>query len=48
MNIFESNNSEMIGSVVEAVVEGYDKWGECYFGRTANDAPDIDGKIFFD
>ncbi len=47
-NIYEANNSKMIGSVVEAVVEGYDKWGECYFGRTANDAPDIDGKIFFD
>ncbi len=47
-SIYESNNSKMIGQVVEAVVEGYDKWGECYFGRTANDAPDIDGKIFFD
>jgi len=29
------------------VVEGFDKWAECYFGRTAADAPDIDGKVFF-
>ena len=37
----------MIGKTVEAVVEGFDQWAECYFGRTAGDAPDIDGKIFF-
>ena len=30
-----------------SVVEGFDKWAECYFGRTEADAPDIDGKIFF-
>lgn len=45
--ISERKNSEMIGRTVEAVVEGYDQWGECYFGRTPSDAPDIDGKIFF-
>ena len=25
----------------------YDRYGECYFGRTDKDAPDIDGKVFF-
>ena len=35
-----------IGQRMTAVVEGYDKWAECYFGRTMADAPDIDGKIF--
>ena len=25
----------------------YDRYGECYFGRTAADAPDVDGKVFF-
>jgi ribosomal protein S12 methylthiotransferase len=42
----EINNSKL-GKVLEAVVEGFDKWAECYFGRTKADAPDIDGKIFF-
>ena len=32
---------------LEAVVEGFDKYAECYFGRTRADAPDIDGKAFF-
>lgn len=43
-----SRNNEMLqGKRLEAVVEGFDRFGECYFGRTANDAPDIDGKVFF-
>ena len=41
------HNEQMLGRVTEAVVEGFDKWAECFFGRTAADAPDIDGKIFF-
>ena len=40
-------NDAQLGTVKEAVVEGFDKWAECYFGRTAADAPDIDGKVFF-
>lgn len=40
-------NAAQIDQVKTAVVEGFDQWAECYFGRTANDAPDIDGKIFF-
>lgn len=35
-----------MGKTFEAVVEGFDKWAECYFGRTESDAPDIDGKVF--
>ena len=27
--------------------ERFDRFAECYFGRTAADAPDIDGKVFF-
>ena len=40
-------NTEMLDKTVEVVTEGYDRYGECYFGRTYADAPDIDGKIFF-
>ncbi len=40
-------NEKMIGKTVTVAVEGYDRYGECYFGRSEFDAPDIDGKIFF-
>ncbi len=45
--INERRNQRMVGKTVEAVVEGFDRYAECYFGRTAADAPDIDGKLFF-
>ena len=45
--IMEEKNEKMLGKAVTAVTEGFDKYAECYFGRTASDAPDIDGKIFF-
>lgn len=40
-------NEKQMDTVKTAVVEGFDKWAECYFGRTEADAPDIDGKVFF-
>lgn len=43
----EENNEKKLNTIIETVVEGFDKWAECYFGRTTADAPDIDGKIFF-
>ncbi len=45
--VAEHHNQALIGKTVEAVVEGFDRYAECFFGRTAADAPDIDGKIFF-
>ncbi len=47
MLISAQNNEKLMGKELIAVVEGFDKFGECYFGRTALDAPDIDGKVFF-
>lgn len=47
MLISSEKNAEMLGRELTAVVEGFDKFGECYFGRTEADAPDIDGKVFF-
>ena len=29
------------------LVEGFDRYAECYFGRTAGDCPEVDGNIFF-
>lgn len=37
----------MIGDETEVVVEGYDKYLEHYFGRSAMFAPEIDGMIYF-
>lgn len=47
MFINDVQNQEMIGKVVEVVTEGFDRYAECCFGRSASDAPEIDGKIFF-
>ena len=47
MHISYDYNMRQLDTVKTAVVEGFDKWAECYFGRTAADAPDIDGKVFF-
>lgn len=45
--ISAENNEKLLDAELEAVVEGFDRFGECWFGRTVLDAPDIDGKIFF-
>lgn len=45
--IMEQLNQEKIGKTIKVIVEGFDKYGECYFGRSQADAPDIDGKVFF-
>ena len=47
MTISAEYNARQLDTIKTAVVEGFDKWAECYFGRTEADAPDIDGKIFF-
>lgn len=47
MTIAEQKNQEKIGSATEVLVEGYDSYIKCFFGRSPADAPDIDGKIFF-
>lgn len=47
MLISYENNEKLMGKELTAVVEGFDKFGECWFGRTPLDAPDIDGKVFF-
>lgn len=45
--IMENYAEDKIGSEVEVLVEGFDKYAECYFGRTAGDCPEVDGNIFF-
>ena len=38
----------MIGKRLEVMVEGFDRLAECCYGRSQGEAPEIDGKIFFD
>ena len=47
MGIALQKNEEKIGSMTEVLIEGWDDYIKCYFGRTPADAPEIDGKIFF-
>ena len=47
MTIAEQKNKEKIDKTLEVLVEGYDPYIKCYFGRSKADAPDIDGKVFF-
>ncbi len=45
--IFEDYLSAHVGKTVTVLVESFDRYAECWFGRTAADAPDIDSKVFF-
>ncbi len=45
--INEEYNEKKLGTLVKVLCEGYDPVSEAYFGRSATDAPDIDGKIYF-
>ena len=47
MNINTARNESRIGSVITVLCEAYDPVNECYYGRSSEDAPDIDGKVFF-
>ena len=47
LSVVLSKNEEKFGKVLEVLIEGYDDYIKCYFGRSRADAPEIDGKIFF-
>ena len=47
MAIMQEWGEGRIGQTVEVLTEGFDRYAECWFGRSAADAPDVDGKIFF-
>ncbi|MDR0991481.1 MAG: 30S ribosomal protein S12 methylthiotransferase RimO [Ruminococcus sp.] len=44
--IMAEQNEALVGQTLEVLVEGYDRYGEVFFGRSYMDATDIDGKIF--
>ena len=45
--IIDEYNQKMMGKTIKVLVEGFDRYSECYFGRSFADSPDIDGKVFF-
>ena len=47
MTIAAEKNEEKAGTETEVLIEGWDSYIKCYFGRTPADAPEVDGKIFF-
>ena len=47
MFISDRFNESRLGQTLEVVTEGFDRYAECWFGRSAADAPEIDGKVFF-
>ncbi|MBQ9773387.1 MAG: 30S ribosomal protein S12 methylthiotransferase RimO [Clostridia bacterium] len=47
MEINEELNREKLGSIVDVICEDYDPVAEVHFGRSAADAPEIDGKVYF-
>ena len=47
-DIHYEKNRAKVGSTVTVLCEGFDEAAGAYVGRTYADAPDIDGKVFFD
>ena len=43
--IFEEKLSENVGKIIDVTVDGYDAYTDCYYGRAASDAPDIDSIV---
>lgn len=46
-DIVEKKQQALLGKRLTVLVEGFDRFAECWYGRSAMEAPDIDGKIFF-
>ena len=47
LEINEANNRAMVGKTITVLCEDYDPVSEVHFGRSAADAPEIDGKVYF-
>ena len=45
--IVEKKSEELMGRELEVMVEGYDDYSDCYYGRSYMDAPEIDTMIYF-
>jgi len=48
LNISDEYLKGKVGSAINVICEDYDTVSDCYFGRSEGDAPEIDGKVFFE
>ena len=47
LEINEERNRSKVGKIITVLCEDYDPVSEVHFGRSAEDAPEIDGKVYF-
>ena len=47
LEINEARNNTKIGKTIKVLCEDFDPVSEVHFGRSAEDAPEIDGKVYF-
>ena len=47
LEINQANNEKYIGKTIRVLCEDFDAVSEAHFGRSAADAPEIDGKVYF-
>lgn len=47
IDIMDRKCQSYVGQTLEVLVEGFDRYAECWFGRSYLNAPDVDGKVFF-
>ena len=45
--VMEDYCKSKIGTTQRVLVEGFDRYAECYFGRSYADAPEVDPNVFF-
>lgn len=46
--IMDDFNERCIEETLEILCEGFDRAAGCYYGRSRYDAPEVDGKVFFE
>ena len=46
LTVSEDISASMIDSELDVLIDGYDTVAEIYFGRSYQDAPDVDGKVY--
>ena len=39
--------ASQIGKEIDVLVDGFDRYAECFFGRSVYDAPEVDPNVFF-
>lgn len=47
MEIMQEQGEQMAGKTLRVLTEGFDRYAECWFGRSPMDSPDVDGKVYF-